>query len=375
MNISFWEKNFTSRADMIILGNGIVGLQCAIHLKKKYPKRRIWVLDRAPFSLGASMRNAGFACFGSMGEILDDAARTSWDSAIDLYARRFEGLRLLLEDFGETNIGYEKTGGYEVFTANKNGDMKAAVSAMDQVNEQLQPITGQSTFVPKPSAALGMNVLETAIYTPVEGALQTNLLYDRIQLAARETGVEVYTGVHITALEEANAHNWVLRSAEGYQFHCKRLVVCTNGFAQQLLPDIQVEPARGQVMVTSHIPDLKWRGLVHADKGYYYFRSLGTRILIGGARNMAFEQENTDAIEINETIQAELLRFLREVVVPGSEFEITDRWAGIMGMAEDRSPIVQEWKPGLFVCVRMGGMGVALSASVSRQLAGLVEGL
>jgi gamma-glutamylputrescine oxidase len=375
MNISIWEKHYITKADIIVLGNGIVGLQCAWRLKLKYPKRKVWVLDRAPFSLGASMRNAGFACFGSVGEILDDVRRTNESLALELYEKRFRGLQLLLEDFGESAVGYEKTGGYEVFPHGSENDLQEVLEAAGRINQGLLQVAGSDAFVPKASKSLGMNVLDTAMFTPFEGALQTDLLYHKIREAATSAGVEVYSGVHITGLEQANAHVWKLRATNGYVFECKRLVLCTNGFTRQLLPEIDVEPARGQVLVTSHIPDLKWRGLMHADKGYYYFRSLGTRILIGGARNMDFETENTAEIELNTDIQKELVRFLKEVVVPGAEFSVDEQWAGIMGMGTDRTPVVKEWKPGLFVCARMGGMGVALSASVSRELVHMVQGL
>jgi gamma-glutamylputrescine oxidase len=375
MNISFWEKNHTAKADIIVLGNGIVGLQCALRLKQKYPKRMIWVLDRAPFSGGASMRNAGFACFGSMGEILDDIKRTSEAEALQLYANRFQGLKLLLEDFGQIETGYEKTGGYEIFLPEKSDELEAIKSKLDHINSALRPITTENPFVVKSTASLGMRVLGEAVFTPVEGGLQTNLLYHRIYQAALAAGVEVYAGVNVLSVEASGAGKWTLKTAENYDFECRRVVVCTNGFTKKLLPELDIEPARGQVLVTSHIPGLQWRGIMHADKGYIYFRSLGTRILIGGARNMDFEGENTAEIQVNERIQNELIRFLQEVVVPGNVFEVTHSWAGIMGMAENRTPIVQEIQPGCFVCARMGGMGVALSALVSRQMAALVTGL
>ena len=71
-SISFWEQQWLKNTDILVIGSGIVGLQSARHLKLQWPHREVWVIDRAPVSLGASTRNAGFACFGSMGEILDD---------------------------------------------------------------------------------------------------------------------------------------------------------------------------------------------------------------------------------------------------------------------------------------------------------------
>lgn len=371
--VSFWEKQFLSQADILVIGNGLVGLQCATHLKYKYPHRKVWVIDRAPFSLGASMRNAGFACFGSVGEILDDITRMGRDAALALYEKRFTGFHHLMQDLGATQIGYEQTGGYEIFDQKAEEEQQRVLSAIEDINTALTEISGKDTFRVDNASKLGMNILNSAVYAKYEGAVQTHLLYRRIMEKAIEAGVEIYSGIDIEKLAPESANHWRVVTKNGYDIRCKKLVVCTNAFTRDLLPEADVQPARGQVLVTSHIPDLKWRGIMHADKGYIYFRSLGTRILIGGARNADFEGETTTSMENTEFITGKLLDFLREVVIPGTPFTVEHQWSGIMGMATDRSPVVKEWAPGLYLCVRMGGMGLALSALVSRELAALVH--
>lgn len=370
---SFWEKQWISRADVVIIGSGIVGLQCAQRIKEAWPHREVWVIDRAPIGLGASMRNAGFACFGSMGEILDEENRTSSDEALGLYEKRYRGIGLLMQEYGTTAIGYEKTGGYEIFENHSEPELLRIKGQIDRINDSLKQVTGETTFQVKPASRLEMNVLSEAVYTPVEGAIQTHLLYAAILKKTKEAGVQVLTGWTVSSLEEGPGQRWRINTSEGYAISCRQLVLCTNGFTKELWPDAAVEPARGQVLVTSHIPSLAWRGLMHADQGYIYFRSLGTRILIGGARNQDFDGETTTSLEITSGIQSRLVDFLKQVVLPGIPFEITDQWSGIMGMNQNRNPIVEQWKPNLFACVRMGGMGVALSAVVSRQLAALMQ--
>ena len=73
MNLSYWElKEWFSKIDFAIVGSGIVGLNCALQLKKIHPKATIIVLEKGMLPQGASTKNAGFACFGSLSEILDD---------------------------------------------------------------------------------------------------------------------------------------------------------------------------------------------------------------------------------------------------------------------------------------------------------------
>jgi gamma-glutamylputrescine oxidase len=76
MQISIWEKeSFYAPKDVIIVGSGLVGLWCAWHLKKNNPKISIAIIDRGIIPTGASTRNAGFACFGSVTELVEDAGR------------------------------------------------------------------------------------------------------------------------------------------------------------------------------------------------------------------------------------------------------------------------------------------------------------
>ena len=74
-NRSYWESYLLKDIDYLIVGGGIVGLTCALTLKSEHPKARVVVIERGIWPSGASIKNAGFACFGSVSEILDDAQR------------------------------------------------------------------------------------------------------------------------------------------------------------------------------------------------------------------------------------------------------------------------------------------------------------
>ncbi|MBA3901114.1 MAG: FAD-binding oxidoreductase, partial [Bacteroidetes bacterium] len=78
MNLSYWEQEtFFSNVALTVIGSGIVGLSAAIHFKKLNPNAKVIVLERGILPNGASSKNAGFACFGSPSEILDDLKHQS----------------------------------------------------------------------------------------------------------------------------------------------------------------------------------------------------------------------------------------------------------------------------------------------------------
>ena len=116
MQLSYWElKNWFSNVDYTIVGSGIVGLHCALSLREKFPKAKILVLEKGVLPQGASTKNAGFACFGSISEILDDLKSHSEDEVVALVEKRWKGLQLLRKRLGDSIIDYKPFGGYELF--------------------------------------------------------------------------------------------------------------------------------------------------------------------------------------------------------------------------------------------------------------------
>ena len=156
-----------------------------------------------------------------------------------------------------------------------------------------------------------------------------------------------------------------------FSFKTKKLLFATNGFASQLTNG-QVKPARAQVIITEPIENLDINGTFHIDKGYCYFRNIDNRILIGGARNLDFETENTTEFGQTNIIQNRLEELLKEVILPNRDFKIEYRWSGIMGMGNSKKPIVSQLTENVFCGVRLGGMGVAIGGIVGTELADLI---
>ena len=47
MQLSYWEiKNWFTNVDYTVVGSGIVGLNCALQLKKRFPKSNILILEK-----------------------------------------------------------------------------------------------------------------------------------------------------------------------------------------------------------------------------------------------------------------------------------------------------------------------------------------
>jgi glycine/D-amino acid oxidase-like deaminating enzyme len=113
---------------------------------------------------------------------------------------------------------------------------------------------------------------------------------------------------------------------------------------------------------------LSIKGTFHLDEGFYYFRNIHDRILFGGGRNLDFATETTTEISVTDLIQKQLETYLKEIILPKTPFEIDQRWSGIMGVGHEKKPILKALCNRVYIGVRMGGMGVAIGASVGKTL-------
>ena len=101
--LSFWEKTELLEYDLVVVGGGITGMFCALSFRKSNPNARIAVLERGMFSSGASTKNAGFACFGSLTEFIEDLEHLNESALFDIVKLRLEGLKLLEETLNKSH--------------------------------------------------------------------------------------------------------------------------------------------------------------------------------------------------------------------------------------------------------------------------------
>jgi len=374
---SYWEQESFSHYHHIVVGGGIVGLSHAIELSELYAGARILVLERALLPTGASTRNAGFACMGSATELLDDLTHSAEAEVVALFAQRKQGLELLRKRLGDDRIGYRTNGSYELISQAE----LYAMDKLDYLNCLLLPVTGKPAFeeASGQQAAYGFGAasVSTMVRQTCEGELHTGKMMRALTDMVIQKGIEIKTGARVVKYDEEE-QRVVITVEEPYRkedwlLTCDRLSICTNAFAKCLLPDEDIVPGRGQVLITEPVTGLKFKGIFHFDKGYYYFREIDGRVLFGGGRNIDFETEQTTDIALNKQIQDDLDEKLATIILPGREVKIAQRWAGIMAFGSSKQPIVKEISTRVYGAYRMGGMGVALGSSVATTLAQMIR--
>ena len=373
MNYSYWETEYLlADIDYLVVGMGLVGLQSAILIKEKEPKAKVVVIDKHSWGLGASTRNAGFGCFANVSEILDDLENDTAENVYSTIKKRHQGLTKLRKNFGDKTIAYEEKGSVEIFTSENKTYLNKGIDSLQGINTILYHELGlDNVFMYRSKNQLPSTI--GAIHNQYEGELHTGKLYSAIHTKAQLLGIKLYGGIEIKSWQKDNFIS--VQTSENLNIKTQNLIFCSNAFTK-LIVDEDVTPCRGQVIVSEPVSsrsDLPCEGTHFYDSGYYYWRDIDNRILLGGARNMDINGETSYEIGPNETILAELKRFMNEQIY-GREIAIEYAWSGIMGMGKDHQklPIVKEVEPNIYLAARLGGMGVALSANVAEDLANLI---
>ena len=369
--VSYWEEEAFWKADLAIVGAGLVGLSLAAEVLERIPDLRIIILERGLTPMGASTKNAGFLCLGSPSELCRSLREIGEARTVELVAQRVAGLRRLRQRLGDEAIGYEAVGGYEIILE----PYEWVLDELDRLNTLFKEVVvGDFAILwdGRLSEFRFGDRVRHLIYLPHEAAVHPGLLMRRLWQYVSGLGALIMTGAEVEAWEEAGE---IVRISvqdgigRRWQLSARTAAFCTNALAPSLTRCLSTRPGRGQILITEPIEDLPWKGVFHFEEGYFYFRSVGKRILFGGGRHHDRTTETTAQFETTEKIRGILESYLRTVIIPWRDVKVDRWWAGIMGFREPPLPKVAwegERVVSVFAC---NGMGVALSSVVAQQAA------
>lgn len=372
--LSFWERTELLKYDLVVVGGGIAGLFCALFFRKNNPKARIAVLERGAFSSGASTKNAGFACFGSLTELLEDLEHLDENRLFDIVKLRVQGLKLLEDTLGTKAIDLQWNGGYELFFEQH----PQAFAKIEAINTLVNPMFSKPVFKQSNSKikTFGFNSdkVKHLIENPFEGQLNTGKLMRALRSKINREDIDFFSNAELVHFATSKGQEIQLKiKNQTIKLYSNKLAICNNAFAAQLFPDLELTPGRGMVVVTKPIEKLQLKGTFHYDQGYYYFRNFNQRIVFGGGRNLDLKTEATKEFGINEKIKSQLMEDLRSFILPKQDIEIDMAWSGIMAFGKNKIPLIEKRGEQIALGVRLGGMGVAIGSSVGKAVAELLD--
>jgi len=299
--------------DVAIVGAGVTGCSCALTLADA--GLRVRVHEAREVAGGASGRNGGFALRGAA--LPYDVAR------VELGAERAASLWRLTE----RALGRLAAIAGDAFRATGSLRLASDPEEAAALRAEYEALRGDGFKVewrPDLDGRLAGR-FHGAIFHPPDGSIHPARWVRRLAVHAAEAGAEIREHDPVTSVEELDAD---------------QIVLATDGYAHGLLEplDRAVRPTRGQVIATEPL-EAEYFGCPHyARHGYDYWQQTeDLRLVLGGFRDIALEEESTAGETTTPGIQARLEAFAAELV--GRPPRITHRWSGIFGTTSDQLPI------------------------------------
>jgi gamma-glutamylputrescine oxidase len=335
--------------EVVVVGGGVTGCSCALTLAERGVRVRLH--DAREIAGGASGRNGGFALRG---------AATPYDAARDAYGRdRARALMALTErsvDRLEELAGdaFRRVGSLRLaFDEAEHDALRREYDALREDGFAVEWVEE----LPEPLDRL----YRGALLHPPDGVIHPARWVLRLATRAQDAGAELRPSEPVT-LDLLDAPT---------------VVVAADGFTASLLPELAavIRPTRGQVLATEPLPELRYLQPHYARGGYdYWHQRPDGRLVIGGSRDAALDEEQTAVEATTEAVQARIEELATRLV--GEPPRITHRWAGIWGTTPDELPLVGPvpGRDGIWIAGGYSGHGNVLGLACGDLVARAVLG-
>ncbi len=361
MTVSIWQADGAQpvrEVDFLVVGAGIVG--CTAALFAGQAGRSVVITEMRDVALGASSRNAGFMITGLDVYYHRGIALYGHDAARDLW-------QLSLKTHNYWREFAAKAGGVRM---DQRGSMLLAESAEEAKELELvaRALNADGIEAIYHSSDPLHRGYYAAVEQPWDGAVQP---VELARAVLSLSGAELIANNEVYKIEQSTPEV-VTVSTRQLIFKARHVLLCTNAYSPSIASYFgdKVTPMRGQVMVTEPLPESVIPVCGYSDYGYMYYRmTFDNRLLIGGARNQAFDTENdTTDDRVTARVQGHLDDYLRRFF-PEVTAKVDRRWAGIMGFSVDGVPLVGVLPdmPRVGFAVGFTGHGLATGAAAAER--------
>lgn len=348
------------KADIVIIGGGVVGCSIAYNLAKLGAKNII-LLEKNTLASGATGRcGAGIRQqFGTkMNCIL---ARES--------IKIFENLSQELEYDIELNQG-----GYLIlaYTEKEVNQFKKNVALEQSLNIKARFITVEEAKEIVPP--LNTEGILAATFCPTDGhanPFKTNFAYAE---AAERLGVKIYTFTEVKEIETEN-HKIVAVNTDKGKVLTPIVVNAAGGYSgiigKMVGVDIPVYSQRHQILITEPVDPLFRPMLMSFSRNFYCQQTPHGSIIMGfGDPN---ERKDGD-IGSSWQFAQEMAQKMTAVLPLLKEVSMVRQWAGLYNMSPDAQPILggHPQIEGFYMALGFSGHGFMLAPIASKLIAELI---
>ena len=304
----------TEHVDVGIVGAGVTGCACALALAEA--GLRVRVVDARRVAEGASGRNGGFALRGTASPYDEVVASFGRERALALWRWTEEEIDAIERLAGDA---FRRVGSLR---------LAADAEEREDLRDELEGLRADgldAEWIDAPAGPLAGR-FTAGIRHPTDGVLQPARWVRHLAGLAVAAGAELVEGRRVSDPAELRAD---------------AVVVATDGYPSGLLGELEglIVPTRGQVIATEPLAERLFEVPHYGRHGFdYWHQAEDGRLVAGGFRDIAIDQEFTADEEVTDAVQRSLERFVNDLV--GRELRVDYRWAGIFGLVLDFLPVV-----------------------------------
>ena len=336
-------------ADVAIVGAGIAGVATAYHVSRSGAK--VVVVDARTVAEAASGRNAGFLLAGVAENFIAAGRRYGEDRALRIWRFTRHNQELVREIVEREHIACD-----------------LAWSGSDQIageDEEWAEVRESAERLQKEGVRVRLVPEQRAAIYEEDGELHPVKYVRALAAAAVASGARIHDRTRAISVAKGEVRTERARIRAG------SVVVCVNAFSQHLVP-LRIRPVRGQMLATAPVARRVFERPAYANRGYRYWRQRADgRLLVGGWRDIAADEEVGEEERTTPRIQEQLERFLHE---HAADAAVTHRWAGTMGFSHDALPYVGVLASGVVVNAGFTGHGMAFATATGELVADLLRG-
>ena len=352
-------------ADVIVVGAGLAGSSLALHLAERGAD--VVVVEEHEPGWGASGRNAGHAI---PYRDLDAALAKLPDEGEAFLALQREGGEIVYEVARKYQIACDAVQAGYMQVAHSRGLIAAAEKKADKWAKRGFPMRfADRSEVEKRT---GTRSFFGATYCETGGRLNPFLFTRGMAEAAGGLGARVYA--HSPAQRIArDGSRFVVRTARG-RITADRVVVCTNGYTGQLVPELAEAwcPLVAFALSARRLPDTVRPEVLPDDLVISQFPT-GTHptLIDGQGRLVTSLLPSPIRPEASGPALAWFQRWLHRMFpqTRGVQLELDTYWTGSMAWSTDELPRIFEVAPGLLALTCFSGEGNVMAPLLGRHLA------
>lgn len=392
-NLSYWaaqtpnyaagaplRKNIT--ADLAIIGGGFTGVSTAYHFSRRYPEKRVVLLEAKSLANGASGRNGGMMLNWINGVETDDV-----EVLRRVYQATSSGIDLIEEIIQRHSlpVDYRRDGTVTVYTSAERAEKKHA--EIEWLNAA--GIPGEFYNRQTLTSKLNMRDVYGGWLDPGTGQLNGVQLVRGLRPILVEQGVEIYEHTPVLKIREGSKITLVTPEAE---ITADAIVLATNGYTVKLGYFREaIFPLHSHVFATEPLtPEQRAALGWHETAGYsddldrisYSTMTRDGHLIFGGGSNQSYSYLFKNRTAYPGTPDSASLAFdimretLRAYFPNSADLKIAYRWTGTLAITLRRncSMGVRGDHRNVYYALGYSGHGVTLGNLAGQVLTDIYSG-